>query len=112
MAILAQSLEVTIPNGAAVSAAFNIDSFPRGTFHMPAAWTAASIGFQVSPSFGGTYQPLSDDSGIIALTVAVDSSYLLPANLAGARFVKFWSHTAGTPVNQGADRVIGVDLKA
>lgn len=105
------STEVIIPNGAAVSAPFNIDQFSKALFHMPAAWTAADMGFQVSQTVGGTYHPLSDSSGIIALTVAVDGSYLIPADIAAARFIKFWSHSAGVDTNQGAARTIGVDLK-
>jgi hypothetical protein len=106
-----QSLSVVIPNGAAVSAPLSMETFSKGLFHMPSAWTAASMGFQVSQTVGGTYQALSDDSGVIALTVAADGSYLIPTNIMAARYIKFWSHTAGSDTNQGAERTIGVDLK-
>lgn len=110
--IKVQSLEVLIPSGAALSAAFNMDQFSKGILHLPAAWTTADIGFYVSASVGGTYTKLSDASGIVVISGPVASgSYLLPANMVGARFAKLWSNLAGADENQGADRTIGVDLK-
>ena len=105
------STTVVIPNGTAVSAPFNIDQFSKALFHMPAAWTAADMGFQVSQTAGGTYLALSDGSGVIGLTVAADGAYLIPTDIMAARFIKFWSHSAGVDTNQGAARTIGVDLK-
>ncbi len=110
--IKVQSLEVVIPNGTALSAAFNMDQFSKGILHLPAAWTAADIGFYVSASLSGTYTPLSDASGIVVISgPAVSSSYVFPTNMVGARFVKLWSNTAGVDTNQGAARTIGIDLK-
>ena len=106
-----QSLEVVIPSGAAVSAPLNMDQFSKALFHMPAAWTAADMSFQVSQTVGGTYLPLSDSSGVVTLTVAASGAYLIPTDVMAARFIKFWSQNADADENQGADRTIGVDLK-
>ncbi len=107
-----QTKFAAIPNGTALSQALNFHGFEHGMFHMPAAWTAASIGFQVSSTLGGTYQPLNDAVGaVVEVTSIVDESYPLPNDLDGARYFKLWSQTAGADVNQGAARTINVDLK-
>ena len=113
MSVKTQSLTVTIPNGTAISAAYSIESFTAGVLHMPAAWTAASIGFQVSSTFGGTYRELSDASGLIEIVLPLaDEAHMLPADIGAVKFVKIWSETAGAGVNQGAARIITLDLKA
>ena len=82
--------------------------------HMPAAWTAASIGFYVCDSYAGTYQKLYDDNGNL---VQIDSpsaagAYAAPAEVAAARWVKLWSQNgSGTDTNQAAARTITVALK-
>ena len=52
---------VTIANGAALADAIDMRRYSFLIVHMPAAWTAASIGFHVSDSLGGTYEPLYGD---------------------------------------------------
>ena len=112
MAVRNQTLSITIANGAALSAAFNMDTFTRGIVHLPAAWTTADIGFYVSSEFGGTYTKLSDASGIVVISGPVASgSYVLPSNMVAARFVKLWSNLVGADENQGADRIMTIDLK-
>ena len=113
MSTRTQTLTVTIPNGTAISAAYSIEGFTAGLLHMPAAWTAASIGFQVSSTFGGTYRELSDASGLIEIVWPLaDEAHMLPADIGSVKFVKIWSETAGSGVNQGAERIISLDLKA
>ena len=115
-----ETVTVTILDGAALSDAYDMSSYAGGTLHMPAAWTAAAIGFQVSSTVGGTYQEmLAGDGTLLQIendaTVAIaGSSYALPAEMFGAFFVKLWSQNgAGVGVNQvGADRVFSLDLKA
>ena len=93
--------------------AFEMAKYWRGVFHMPADWDAADVGFQVSIDADGPYLPLYDGTGtLVAITPAVDRSYPLPASLAGAKFVRLWSMSAGTDVEQSADRTIGLDFKA
>ena len=105
---------VTIPSGAALSEALNIKSFALGLVHMPDAWTAADIGFQVSSTVGGDYLPLNnEDGGLLVISgPLVDQAYVIPARVGAALYVKLWSNTAGTGTNQAAARSIIVDLKA
>jgi hypothetical protein len=84
-----------------------------GILHMPVGWTAADIGFLVSPTVDGTFSPLYDISGnlVVFSTPAVDTANVLPAELAGSVYVKLWSNTAGVNEAQGADRAFLLDLK-
>lgn len=113
MSTRSHTMSVTIASGAALSDAFSIKDFTEGLIHMPAAWTAADIGFQVASTLGGTYQPLYNSSGLIVISgPAVNNAYMLPADLAAAQWVKLWSNTGGSGTNQAAARTITVDLKA
>lgn len=104
---------VTILNGVALSDAIYFAPFSKGVIHMPAAWTAANIGFHVSSEPAGTYLPLYDGVNPVVITgPAVNQAYPLPAGLAGAHYFKLWSNTGGADTNQGADRAITVELKA
>ena len=105
---------VVIANGANLSGEIDMQKVAFLLIHMPAAWTAASIGFKVSQESGGTFLPLYDDDGSL---VQIDSptaskAYVAPAALAAARFVKLWSQDGtGSNTAQGAERTLGVDLK-
>jgi hypothetical protein len=107
------TITAAIANGAALSDAFRFSRFSSLIIRMPAAWTAASLGFHVSNSQGGTYVPLYDEDGsLVEITSpAVDKAYTAPAALAGAHWVKLWSETGGSGVNQAAARTLGLDLK-
>lgn len=77
-----------------------------GMLHMPSGWTAASIAFLVAREPEGPYVPLYDTLGnIVEVTPAVDNTYVLPASLAGVRFIKLWSQTGGVNEAQALDRV-------
>jgi hypothetical protein len=106
---------LNIANGTAVSEAFEMSNHAGGIVLMPAAWTAASIGFQVSDSPSGTYYPLYDDGGTLVQISgpAVDNAYSIPAEVFGAAWVKLWSQDgAAVDENQGAERTLGVILKS
>lgn len=104
---------VTILNGAALSEAIVFGPYSKGVIHMPAAWTAADIGFHISSDPDGVYQPLYDGANPVVISgPGADRVFPLPAGLAPAHFFKLWSNTAGADTNQGADRVIIVELKA
>ena len=111
---MSKALTTTISSGVALSDAIDLRRWKTAVIHMPAGWDAASIGFQVSDAKAGTYQPLFDDAGnlIVVAGIAVDQSYVVPAGVGAARFVKLWSQTAEVDVNQTADRVINVDVKS
>ena len=105
----------TILNGANLSQEVDFREYSMMVIHMPAAWTAAFIGFTVSTTTGGTFLPLYDEDGnlVQTATAAVSTAIAAPPELAGCRFVKLWSQDgAGANVAQGGDRVMLLDLKA
>ena len=110
------TVTLTIANGANVSDELDFTEQTMLIVHMPAAWTAASIGFQVATATGGTFQPLYDDLGNlvqIAGPPVASRNYQAPPEIAGCRFIKLWSQNgAGANVAQGAERLLPVSLKA
>lgn len=103
-------ISVTIPNGAAVSNAAQLGAARIVGIQMPAAWTtAATLSFQASPD-DGTYNELVDETGTaITITGVAASQHINPSNpamFAGVPYVIVRSGTSGSPVNQGAARVI------
>jgi len=112
---LNSSTIVTIALNGNLSTVIPFSEFAGGVIHMPAAWTAASIGFTVSSSADGTFLPLYDDNGTLVQidSPAVSCAYSMPADVFAARFVKLWSQDGtGTLTAQDAARTIIVDLKA
>ena len=57
-----RTILVVIANGTAVSERFDLRDVAGIIIHMPAAWTAASIGFQVCEDETGLYLPLYDEA--------------------------------------------------
>ena len=104
---------VTILNGAALSDGVVFGKYSKGVIHLPAAWTAADIGFYVSSEADGTFLPLYDGANPVVISGPdADRVFPLPAALAGALVFQLWSNTAGADENQLADRAITVELKA
>ena len=84
---------------------------------MPAAWTAASITFEAATASGGTFNDVHDQGGTeLTFTVAASQHIVLDAdaleNFAGIDVLKVRSGTSGTPVNQAAERVVTLVLRA
>ena len=105
----------TILINAATGSAVKIEGHQTGMVIMPAAWTAASLGFKVCDTEDGTYLILRTDAGVpIQITGIVTdaaNAYKLPADLFnGPIWVRPWSKhaTAGTitDINQDAARTI------
>ena len=85
------------------------------TLHMPAAWTAASIGFKASPTKNGTYNPVYNENDVLVQVAGADASkvYVAPAEAGAPRFIKIWSQNgSGTDTNQVAEAIIQVEMKA
>lgn len=107
---------VTILSGQSLSAEVDLVRFidvggPRMcAISMPAAWTAASLTFQVSYDNGVTYQNVYDSNGNEYTVSAAAGSYILldPATFITLGKFKIRSGTAGSPVNQAADRTLNV----
>lgn len=103
----------TIAAGASLSGAVDLDGCHPVGLVMPAAWTAASITFQVSLD-GVTYNNLYDSSGSeYTITTAASRRIILPpSDFAGVNYLKLRSGTSGAPVNQVAQAVIQVVARA
>lgn len=104
----------TILSGASQSNAIDLEGYPLSALHMPAAWDTASITFLSAPTLDGTYQPVYADGIEVNEPAAAARCIPIASNalaLASIRFIKLRSGTAGTPVNQTADRVITLALK-
>ena len=103
---------VTIPNGAAISPAIDLRGAEPLAIQMPAAWTTAGLSFEVSDD-GTNFADLFNTSGEYTVTVAVDRAVALPNpnELSAFKYIKVRSGTTGTPVNQGADRLIKIIAK-
>jgi hypothetical protein len=105
----------TIAASGSLSGAINMADYSMLVVHMPATWTAASLGFHISSSKGGTYLPLYDDDGNL---IQIDSptaskAFSAPAAVAACSWVKFWSQdgSAGNTA-QAAERVLTLELKS
>ena len=106
---------LTIANGAAVSDAVNMTDYAGGQILMPAAWTAASIGFQIASSEGSTYYPFyASDATIVEIaSPAASKAYQIPIEVFGCHWIKLWSQDgAGSDTNQGAARTVTIQLKS
>ncbi len=75
---------------------------------MPSAWTAAAITFQVSADGGTTWSEMTTSAGAaVSYTVAAGQFIAIdPALWRGINLIIIRSGTSGSPVNQGADRVL------
>lgn len=111
---ISSTQQVTILNGTALSNVLSFYEHAYGIVHMPAAWTAADIAFQVASELNGTFQPLYDDAGALVeiSSPAVDQAHAIPVEVLAARFVKLWSQSGGAGVNQGAERALSLDRKS
>ncbi len=105
----------TIPNGTALSESIDKRGLSGGSVQFPATWTAANMAFKVSND-GTNFFPLKDATGILeelaGLPTAAGEGRALPDDLYAFNYFKLWSQTAGSDVNQGADRVFAVTLVA
>lgn len=114
-------LTLTIANAAAISDAGCVAHTNVVGLVTPGAWTAAGIGFSVSYDGGTTYVQLNamdytasppyglDEVEILAADVPTAEAVMIvldPALFLGATHVKVTSQTAGSGVNQGAERVL------
>lgn len=96
----------TIANGAALTSEIDLGSTILVGIIMPASWTAASLAIKAASASGGTFNGVyAVGGGLYELTVAASKFMAIdPATLRGLRFIKLWSETSGSDVNQGAAR--------
>jgi hypothetical protein len=103
-----KSASVTIPNGGSIMAdGVDLNQFTPVGVLLPAGWTSAGLSFAASPD-GATYGALYDKDGEVMIATLAGGEYVVldPLKFFGARWLKIRSGTAGSPVNQGADRVL------
>ena len=117
--------QVKIPSGAALSV--HVDEHTPTTersfidlagsvlvgIEMPAGWDAADITVIGSTDGGATSKELVDDGGT-AVQFVVAANRLIPVDWAAMlcpRWLRLRSGTSGTPVNQTADRLIGLVVR-
>ena len=98
----------TIANGASLSGAVDLNNAHLVGIVMPSGWTAASLTFQVSRDGGVTFADYYSATAEYEVTTAAASRSIgfAPADFAGVDAIKVRSGTSGTPVNQGAARVL------
>ena len=103
----------TIAEGAALSDVIDFRGVISAQIEMPAAWTAASLGFYTCSTRAGTFAMLQDYEGTrIEVVAAVDTHIQLQTGvIASSAFLKLWSQTDGAGVNQVGARAITVILK-
>lgn len=79
-----QEVELTIPAGAAISAAKNV-SGPIVAVYIPSGWTAARLGFDIWVT-GTTYAPLRTSAGALVGVAGISTSaagwYAVPEHAA------------------------------
>jgi hypothetical protein len=101
--------DVTITNGTSLSAAVDLGGLTLVGVLLPATWTAAGISFQAGEPTGTTFGKLVNSAGTEVTAAGLTGGEYVtldPNAMYGYRHVKVRSGTNGTPVNQGADRVV------
>lgn len=81
---------------------------------MPSEWTAADLTFAESQKSGGTFNNLYDDSSTpaeVTIPVSASETVVVSENkdkLSAMTYFKLRSGTSTLPVQQGAERTIGL----
>jgi hypothetical protein len=101
---------VTIANGQSLSPFVAIGPKTLVGIGLPAAWTAASLTFQVTLDGGVTFLEFYDGAGAVTLPVAAGQFVAIPPvpDWGGVVGLKVRSGTSGSPVNQAADRLLSL----
>lgn len=103
--------EVTIAASGSLSAEVDLRNRVLAGIHMPAAWTAAAITFEVATVSGGTFQDVYAAGSEVSETVAAGQYVAVdPLYYHGLKYIKVRSGTSGTPVAQAAERVVTLAL--
>jgi hypothetical protein len=106
-------LTVSIAANTCESEVIDFRRYSNMLLHMPAAWTAANIGFKVSTTKTGTFIPLYQDATLIQVqNCTVSLAFVAPSQVAYGRYVRLWSQSSGSDVDQGADRSILLELSS
>lgn len=105
---------VTITSGASLSSAIGLQDYLLVGIQFPAGWDAASITFQAAEKPAGTFNNVYDETGELTITTSALSRHVVLGTthrLSAQPAIKIRSGTAGSPVNQTADRIITLVLQ-
>lgn len=106
-------VEATIASGGSLSDALDLGEGRAALIQMPADWTAADLTFQVSVDGTNFWSLYKADDTEYKVEAAEDRTILLElSDWLGIRHLKVRSGTAGTPVNQGAARILKIGVVA
>jgi len=98
-----------IANGTSLSGVIDLGEAQVVAIVTPAAWTAAGLAFQGSVDGTNFFSVVSSAGAEATITTAVNQCILVTQAL--PRYIKVRSGTQGTPVNQGADRLLQLALQ-
>ncbi len=108
-------VQATMASGAALSGAIPLDGQLLAGIGLPnsTGWTDAGLTFQVSLDGGATFYDLWRDGAEYAVSVPTGRTNATfvdvnPVDFSAFTHIKVRSGTAGTPVNQGADRALQI----
>lgn len=111
MAIYVPPIPAVIAAGQSLSGEVDIGSaYTLVGIWMPAAWTAASLTFQVSPDGGTTWLEHYNAAGIETIVTVAAGQYVAldPALWRGVSALKIRSGTSASPVNQVAQATLNL----
>lgn len=104
---------VVIANGASLSAEILLPVATPVAIMFPATWTAANLTFQARPDGGDTYGNVYDASAVELTVGGAAGRFIVlpPMSFTGIKYLKIRSGTAGSPVNQAAERTLQLVVK-
>lgn len=106
------TIAVTITSGTSLSPQVNLGAKALHGIAMPAGWDAASLTFQASVDGGATWLEMFSAGATVNYAVAAGQYIAFdPALWRAVNAIKVRSGTSGVPVNQTADRALGLIVK-
>ena len=102
---------VTIRSGTAVSDPLILDGLTPAVLEMSAAWTAADLTFAGSGDGANWYFIYKEEGTLLQIPTNASHRIVLPASyLQEHKSIEICSGTPAVPINQGADRIIFLEL--
>ena len=106
------TITVIIPAGTSESEPVSLGAYVGGILFIPDEWTAADLGFLVSPDGVANYKPLAREGDLVTAVVDPTQHTVFPEVGFPIVDFKLLSHNAGTPVIQTAERKIVIVVKS
>ncbi len=84
----------------ALSDTINIRTYATGTIRVE-DWNAATLAFKHAMTEDASFQPLYDNEGnLVTISIEADKDFVLPKELYATAFIKLWSETDSSDVEQ------------